>query len=87
MMIEIKVVTNAKRREIVDEGSRLKVKVTSLPHDGKANEELTEFLASSLRIRKTDIRIVRGEKDRRKLVSLPIEDDELRERLRSGKAP
>lgn len=87
MMIEVKVVTNAKRRDITDEGSRLKVKITSLPQDGKANEELTEFLAAFLGIRKADIRIVRGERDRRKLLSIPIGDEELREKLGRKKAP
>ena len=84
MIIELKVVTNAKRREIIEEGSRLKVKVTSLPQDGKANEELMEFLSAFLAIRKSDIRIIRGERDRRKLLSIPIEEEELKHRLGTG---
>jgi uncharacterized protein len=79
MNIEVRVITNAKRREITYEGSGLKVKLTALPRQGKANEELVEYLASLFRLRKADIEITRGEKDKRKVVFLPIDDAALKE--------
>jgi uncharacterized protein len=74
MNIEIKVIPNAKKREISREGSGLKVKLTSVPRDGKANEELIEFLSGVFKVKKSAIKILRGEKDRRKVVSVPIEE-------------
>jgi uncharacterized protein len=72
MNIEVKVITRAKKKEIREEGGILKVKLISLPRDGKANEELTEYLADFFAIRKTDVAIVRGERDKRKVVSVAI---------------
>ncbi len=66
-------------------GSGLKVKVTALPQDGKANEELIDFLAGFFGLRKSDIRIVRGEKDKRKTLSLPITEEDLRAKLQHAK--
>ncbi|MDR2017708.1 MAG: DUF167 domain-containing protein [Syntrophobacterales bacterium] len=76
MNIEIRVVTRAKRQAITREGTSLKVKLTSPPRDGKANEELIGNLATFFGIRRSDIVIVRGEKDRRKVVSVPLTEDE-----------
>lgn len=75
MNIEVRVITNAKRREVMYEGACLKVKLTALPREGKANEELVEYLASLFRLRKSDIEITRGEKAKRKVVSLPIDSE------------
>ncbi|MBA4418396.1 MAG: hypothetical protein C0392_10880 [Syntrophus sp. (in: bacteria)] len=79
--IEIKVITRAKKREIRKEGVGLRVKLLSLPRDGKANEELVEFLADFFEVRKADVRIVRGEKDRRKVVSIPVSEGEFKAKL------
>jgi uncharacterized protein (TIGR00251 family) len=74
MNIDIKVVTNAKKREIMAEGSAIKVKLTSLPIDGRANEELIEYLSAFFHVRKSDIKIIRGEKERNKVIALPVDD-------------
>ena len=74
MNIDIKVITNAKKREITALGSVLKVKLTSLPRDGRANEELIEYLSEYFHVRKSEIKIIRGEKERKKVVALPLDD-------------
>jgi uncharacterized protein len=76
MNIEVKVVTNAKKREIKRIGSGLRAKLVSLPRDGKANEELIEALAAIFRIKKRDVKILRGEKDKRKLLSVQVNKEE-----------
>jgi uncharacterized protein (TIGR00251 family) len=76
MNIEIKVVTNAKKREIRREGESLRVKLLSLPREGKANGELIETLADLFRVRKSDVKILRGERDRKKLVCVPVSKEE-----------
>jgi uncharacterized protein len=72
--IDVKVITNAKKREIVAGEPGLKVKLTSLPRDGRANEELIEYLSAFFHVRKSDIKIVRGEKERKKVIALPVND-------------
>jgi uncharacterized protein len=74
MNIDIKVITNAKKREIMAGGSELKVKLTSIPKDGRANEELIEYLSACFHVRKSDIKIIRGEKERKKVIALPVDD-------------
>jgi uncharacterized protein (TIGR00251 family) len=76
MNIEIKVVTNAKKREITREGAGLRAKLISPPRDGKANEELREGLAVLFGVKKSEVKILRGEKDKRKLVSVPVDKEE-----------
>jgi len=58
------------------EGIGLKVKLISLPREGRANEELVETLAAFFGVRKSEVVILRGEKDKRKVVSVPIAEDE-----------
>ncbi len=60
------------------EGSLLKVKLLSKPLKGKANEELIEYIADTFRLKRRDVVIVAGERDTRKLVSLPLDVDGVR---------
>jgi uncharacterized protein (TIGR00251 family) len=53
-----------------DEAGRLRVKVTSPPVDGAANEDLRRFLAEKLGIPLRDVRIVRGETSRNKCIGV-----------------
>lgn len=71
MLIEIKVITNAKKREIKKEKDMLKVKICSPPVDGKANKELIEYLSEFYGVKRGDIKILKGEKDKKKLLYLP----------------
>jgi len=76
MVIEVHVITNAKKRELRQEGSHIKVKIVSLPQEGKANAELIEFLSRFLGVRKSEIVILKGEREKRKLISLPLDEGE-----------
>ncbi|MDP2683591.1 MAG: DUF167 domain-containing protein [bacterium] len=70
--IHVKVITNAGQTEIVGwQGDFLKIKIIVVPDKGKANLELISFLAKMLDINKSDIEIVRGKKNHRKIISLP----------------
>lgn len=68
-LIAVKVVPGASRARIAGEhGDRLKVRVTSPPEKGRANEELEALLARSLGLRSTDVTVVRGTTQPRKSV-------------------
>jgi uncharacterized protein (TIGR00251 family) len=75
--IEVKVIAGARKRAIVLEGSRLKVKILSKPLKGKANEELIEYLSDILGIKKKDVAIIAGERETRKVISIPIDEETL----------
>ncbi|MBK7890187.1 MAG: YggU family protein [Bdellovibrionales bacterium] len=48
-------------------GDALKIKIGAPPVDGKANEELTLFLAELLNVSKRSITLVKGDKSRAKV--------------------
>jgi uncharacterized protein (TIGR00251 family) len=57
------------RNEIVGlKGDALKIKLTAPPVEGAANRMCIEFLARSLKVRKSDVEIIRGKRGREKQV-------------------
>jgi uncharacterized protein len=66
----IKVIPNAKQNKLVEEPGRLKVHLTARAVEGKANAALIEFLSGHFKVRKSAISIVRGEKNREKIVEI-----------------
>ena len=48
----------------------LKIKISSPPVEGKANEALAEFLSEALNVRKSRIEILEGLKSRKKLLRI-----------------
>lgn len=77
MNLEVRVVPGARKREVRRDGQGLRIKLISRPHEGKANQELVELLAHTFSLRKRDVLIVAGEKNRRKVISLPLDPDKL----------
>ena len=66
-----------------DELGRLKVRVTSPPADGAANEALIELLAATLGVAKREVEIERGHGSRTKTVVVHgISADQAKESLR-----
>jgi len=64
-LLEIYVQPGAKKTAISGQhDGRLKIRLKSSPVDGKANEELIAFFAKLLKLKKQDIKIVRGAKSR-----------------------
>jgi hypothetical protein len=57
------------RNEIVGlKGDALKIKLTAPPVQGAANKMCIDFLAKSLKVRKSDVEIVRGQGSRTKQI-------------------
>ncbi|MBP1747984.1 MAG: hypothetical protein H6Q52_523 [Deltaproteobacteria bacterium] len=77
MKIEIKVIPNARKRALLRNGSQLTVRLTALPLEGRANEELVRYLSDLLKVKRSAVKIVRGEKDRRKIIEVPLDEEEL----------
>ncbi len=71
-VINVKVIPNAKKNEVTEEAGRLKVHVQAPAVDGRANKAAIEALAEYFRVKKSGIRIIRGEKKREKVVEVGI---------------
>jgi len=77
MIIEVRVITNAKKKELKFEGDSLKVKITALPKEGRANTALIEYLADFFGVKRSEVKIIKGEKEKRKLISIPLEEEQI----------
>jgi uncharacterized protein (TIGR00251 family) len=76
-------VPNAKRSEVVGpHGDALKLKIAAPALEGRANEELVEFLANKLGVSRRTITLVSGKKSRDKVVEVEgLEEANARERI------
>ena len=70
--LKIKVITNAKRNAVVEGEGTLKVYVNAPPVDGKANKVVAEVLAEHFKVRKSSVKILRGEKSKEKIIEIDI---------------
>ena len=69
--LELKTIPNAPRNEIVGWlGTALKVKVHAPAVEGKANDELIDFLAEKLGVHRRSVTLLRGDKSRQKVVQI-----------------
>ena len=76
LLVNIKIVPNSSKNDIVIEDEFIKIKITAQPIEGKANKALTEFLSKRFKIPKTSIEIVKGETSKDKTILFKIQDEE-----------
>ena len=69
-----------------DGGAVLKVMVTTVPEDGKANAALIALLSKSWKIAKSHVTIIQGATDRRKTLFIEGDADDLRRRIAASTA-
>lgn len=62
-------------------GDRLKIKVAAAPEKGRANQELLEFLAHTLKVPLKDVRLTSGTTSRAKAVAVLDTSPDLESRL------
>ena len=75
--LAIRVQPRAKRTEVAGErGEAIVIKVNAPPVDGKANEAVCRLIAQRLGVPSWDVRIVRGERARDKVVRIDGVDAE-----------
>ncbi len=69
VILKVVVQPRGSRNEIAGlQGDALKIKLTAPPVEGAANKMCVEFLAKSLKVRKSDVEIIRGQSSRTKQV-------------------
>ncbi len=69
--LALKIIPNAPQNEIVGWlGEALRVKIHAPALEGRANDELLEFLAEKLGLPRRCVTLLRGDKSRQKVVQL-----------------
>lgn len=69
--LSVKLTPGAKKTKIIGVyGDSIKISVAQAPVDGKANQELVEFLAQIFALKKSQIAIIRGQTSPRKVLEL-----------------
>ncbi len=71
LIFHIRVLPRSSRCEVAGiQDDALKIKITSPPIEGRANEECIRFLADRLKIKKSQVEIIAGHKSKRKTVAV-----------------
>ncbi len=83
VIISLHIQPNAPKSEIIGEyNGALKIKIKAPPIDGKANAEIETFLAKTLKLSKSKVEILKGEKSKLKKVLIRgLTEAQLRELL------
>ncbi len=69
--LEVQVQPRSSRNQVVGEqDGRLKIKLTAPPVEGEANQALVNFLAQLLQIPKKNVKLLKGESSRHKLIEI-----------------
>ena len=76
IIVNLRISPNAKKNEIIKDGDIIKVKITALPIDGKANKALVEYLSKNFKIPKTSIEILKGETSKEKTILFKTLDED-----------
>jgi uncharacterized protein (TIGR00251 family) len=82
-ILRLTVVPGARRTQVVGlYGDRLKVRLAAPPEKGAANRELLDFLAQSLDLPKSSLKLALGAGSRSKVVAVYDRSPDLGDRLR-----
>ena len=74
-VMNVRVIPNAKKNDVSEEKDQLKVRLKAKAVGGKANKALIEVLAEFFNVKKSDVKITRGERSREKVIEVDMDDD------------
>ncbi len=85
-MLKVRIQPRASRNQVDGfEEDTLRIRVSSSPTEGQANDGVVALLAKTLGVSKSRLEIVRGHSSRNKLVSVEtLSEQEVRRRIESG---
>ena len=74
ILFDLKVIPKSSKNDIIYEGDVLKLKITALPIDNKANKVLVEYLSKYLKVPKSSIDVVKGQttKEKKIFINVPL---------------
>jgi uncharacterized protein (TIGR00251 family) len=70
MRVKVKVIPKARKIAIEPFDDGLKIHIPEPAQEGKANKKLIEMLADYYRTKKYNIKIIKGEKQREKIIAI-----------------
>ncbi|MCL1972913.1 MAG: DUF167 domain-containing protein [Endomicrobia bacterium] len=71
MIIKVRVIPNSKRNEVVSRiGSILRVKISAQAVEGRANEDLCEYLSDFFDVNRSMVYLRKGERGREKTIEI-----------------
>jgi uncharacterized protein (TIGR00251 family) len=72
MLVEVKVKSNGKEDRVIKScvSKSLEVEIRAKPENNEANERLLSFLAKRLNLPKENLKIVKGHRERKKLIKI-----------------
>jgi uncharacterized protein (TIGR00251 family) len=71
MIINVKVISKAKKNLVKQTKDGLKVYVTSPPEKGRANVAVINILSDFLKVKKYKINIINGQHSKNKVIEIP----------------
>ncbi len=74
IIINIRVIPNSSKNELLKDGDRIRLKITAPPVDNKANKFIISYFSKNLKIPKSSIQIIKGELSRDKTILFEIDD-------------
>ena len=74
MIIEVKVIPNSNKNELLEKNNKIVIKIKSPAEKGKANQALIRFLSKYYNVSKSSIKIIRGKRKRNKLIKIDLKD-------------
>jgi len=69
-VIRVRVVSNAKRDEVLTDGDEFRVYVRAPAIGGRANDAVVKLLAEFFEVRKNGVQIARGARSRDKIIEI-----------------
>lgn len=70
--LTVRVTPRASRNAVIREGETLRVNVTTVPEDGKANAAVVKLLSKALGVAKSRLTLIRGATGRDKVFRIDI---------------
>jgi uncharacterized protein (TIGR00251 family) len=74
VILNIRVIPRASKSLIKQENNQLKVYLTQPAYEGLANKQLISLICGYLKVRKHQVKIIKGERSRNKLIKISDED-------------
>lgn len=69
-LIQIKVIPNAKKPEVIEKDNLFKVKVSAPAIEGKANKAVIKILAEYFKVKPKQVSIIKGETSNLKTIKI-----------------
>lgn len=70
MILSVRVIPRAKVNSVCETSGGLKVRLSAVPEDNKANQALIEILAEHFKVKKNQVAIIQGGRSRSKTVQI-----------------